>query len=47
MDTLTVASDISLQVIHHDLMLLMFIILFVFMYERVRISIRSLRKKGD
>lgn len=45
--TLTDSDAVSLQQIHEDLLILMFIILFVFVYERVRIAIRSLRKKGD
>ena len=40
-------TSVSLQQIHEDLLILMFIILVVFVYERVRIAIRSLRKKGD
>ena len=40
-------TSVSLQQIHEDLLILMFIILFVFVYERVRIAIRLLRKKGD
>lgn len=40
-------TSVSLQQIHEDLLILMFIILFVFVYERVRIAIRSLKKRGD
>lgn len=45
--TLTDSDAVSLQQIHEDLLILMFIILFVFVYERVRIAIRSLKKRGD
>ena len=45
--TLTDSDVVSLQQIHEDLLILMFIILFVFVYERVRIAIRSLKKRGD
>ena len=40
-------TSVSLQQTHEDLLILMFIILFVFVYERVRIAIRSLKKRGD
>ena len=45
--TLTDSDAVSLQQIHEDLLILIFIILFVFVYERVRIAIRSLKKRGD